>query len=178
MASISLADQLENAIEMMMADPDSAPPRVDLKIGELLGIAAELRLRIKRGGHRGDVGAFPRIRRQGKLSRADVRSAHTILRAWLSSTKGNAINQKRRFIRPLFGGAARAWRHSLQPRRVCRFCSFFALLRRPLPYLWQDVARHNELCGQGARSDRLSSSPAHKFSRPSARTRLPWARHL
>ena len=44
MASISLADQLEDAIEMMIADPDSAPPRVDLKIGELLGIAAELRL--------------------------------------------------------------------------------------------------------------------------------------
>src|ERR1700737_1949748 len=44
MASISLADQLEDAIEMMMAEPDSAPPRVDLKIGELLGIAAELRL--------------------------------------------------------------------------------------------------------------------------------------
>jgi TonB family protein len=44
MASISLADQLEDAIEMMIAEPDSAPPRVDLKIGELLGIAAELRL--------------------------------------------------------------------------------------------------------------------------------------
>jgi TonB family protein len=44
MASISLADQLEDAIEMMIAEPDSAPPRVDLKIGDLLGIAAELRL--------------------------------------------------------------------------------------------------------------------------------------
>src|SRR5271157_799903 len=44
MASVSLADQLEDAIEMMIAEPDSAPPRVDLKIGELLGIAAELRL--------------------------------------------------------------------------------------------------------------------------------------
>jgi protein TonB len=44
MANISLADQLDDAIEMMMAEPDSAPPRVDLKIGELLGIAAELRL--------------------------------------------------------------------------------------------------------------------------------------
>ena len=44
MANISLADQLEDAIEMMIAEPDSAPPRVDLMIGELLGIAAELRL--------------------------------------------------------------------------------------------------------------------------------------
>jgi periplasmic protein TonB len=44
MASISLADQLEDAIEMMIAEPESAPPKVDLKIGELLGIAAELRL--------------------------------------------------------------------------------------------------------------------------------------
>ena len=44
MASISLADQLEDAIEMMIAEPDSAPPKVDLKIGELLGIAAKLRL--------------------------------------------------------------------------------------------------------------------------------------
>jgi periplasmic protein TonB len=40
----SLADQLDDAIEMMMAAPESAPPKVDLKIGELLGIAAELRL--------------------------------------------------------------------------------------------------------------------------------------
>jgi len=44
MASISLADQLADAIERMIAEPDSAPPRADLKIGELLGIAAELRL--------------------------------------------------------------------------------------------------------------------------------------
>ncbi|MGB6384739.1 MAG: energy transducer TonB [Terriglobales bacterium] len=44
MANISLADQLEDAIEMMIAEPDAAPPKVDLKIGELLGIAAELRL--------------------------------------------------------------------------------------------------------------------------------------
>jgi TonB family protein len=44
MASISLADQLEDAMELMIAEPDSAPPKVDLKIGELLGIAAELRL--------------------------------------------------------------------------------------------------------------------------------------
>jgi protein TonB len=44
MSNISLADQLEDAIEMMIAEPDSAPPKVDLKIGELLGIAAELRL--------------------------------------------------------------------------------------------------------------------------------------
>jgi protein TonB len=44
MASISLANQLEDAIEMMIAESDSAPPKVDLKIGELLGIAAELRL--------------------------------------------------------------------------------------------------------------------------------------
>jgi TonB family protein len=39
-----MADQLEDAIEMMIAEPDSAPPKVDLKISELLGIAAELRL--------------------------------------------------------------------------------------------------------------------------------------
>jgi protein TonB len=44
MASISLADQLQDAIEIMIAEPDSAPPEVDLNIGELLGIAAELRL--------------------------------------------------------------------------------------------------------------------------------------
>jgi protein TonB len=44
MDSISLADQLEDAIEMMIAKPDTATPKVDLKIGELLGIAAELRL--------------------------------------------------------------------------------------------------------------------------------------
>ncbi len=44
MSNISLADQLEDAIEMMIAEPDSAPLKVDLKIGELLGIALELRL--------------------------------------------------------------------------------------------------------------------------------------
>jgi protein TonB len=44
MASHSLADQLDEAIEVMIEEPDSAPPTVDLKIGELLGIAAELRL--------------------------------------------------------------------------------------------------------------------------------------
>ena len=44
MANVSLADQLEDAIEMMIAEPDSAPPKVDLRIGELLGIAAELRM--------------------------------------------------------------------------------------------------------------------------------------
>ena len=44
MANISIADQLDDAIEMIIAEPDSAPTRVDLKIGALLGIAAELRL--------------------------------------------------------------------------------------------------------------------------------------
>ncbi len=44
MASNSLADQLDDAIEMMIAEPDSAPPKVDLRIDELLGIAADLRL--------------------------------------------------------------------------------------------------------------------------------------
>jgi periplasmic protein TonB len=44
MANISIADQLDDAIEMIIAEPDSAPPKVDLRIGELLGIAAELRL--------------------------------------------------------------------------------------------------------------------------------------
>ncbi len=43
MASISVADQLDDAIEMMILEADSMPPKVDLKIGELLGIAAELR---------------------------------------------------------------------------------------------------------------------------------------
>jgi len=42
MASISVADQLDDAIEMMIAEADSTP-KVDLKISELLGIAAELR---------------------------------------------------------------------------------------------------------------------------------------
>src|SRR5277367_5110155 len=44
MASISLADQLDDAIERMFTEPDSAPPRVDLATSELLGIAEELRL--------------------------------------------------------------------------------------------------------------------------------------
>ena len=44
MASTSMADQLEDAIEMMIAELESAPPKVDLKISQLLGIAAELRL--------------------------------------------------------------------------------------------------------------------------------------
>jgi TonB family protein len=42
MTNISLADQLDDAIEMMIAE--GAPPKLDLEIGELLGIAAELRL--------------------------------------------------------------------------------------------------------------------------------------
>ena len=42
MASISVADQLDDAIEMMIAEGDSTP-RVDLRISELLGIAEELR---------------------------------------------------------------------------------------------------------------------------------------
>jgi protein TonB len=44
MASTSMADQLEDALEMMIAEPDSRPPKADLKISELLSIAAELRL--------------------------------------------------------------------------------------------------------------------------------------
>lgn len=44
MASISLADQLDAAIVTMIAEPKSAPPKVDLEFGELLGIVAELRL--------------------------------------------------------------------------------------------------------------------------------------
>src|SRR5882762_11304917 len=40
MANISLADQLDDAIAMMIAEPGSAPPKVDLKIGELLGQSA------------------------------------------------------------------------------------------------------------------------------------------
>ncbi len=44
MASISLADQLEDAIERMIAGPDSRPRKVDGNIGELLEIARELLL--------------------------------------------------------------------------------------------------------------------------------------
>jgi protein TonB len=44
MASISLADQFDEAIEMMITQPDSAAPRADLALDELLGIAEELRL--------------------------------------------------------------------------------------------------------------------------------------
>jgi periplasmic protein TonB len=44
MASLSIADRLDDAIEMLIAQPNSAPPKVDLNISELLGIAAELRL--------------------------------------------------------------------------------------------------------------------------------------
>ena len=44
MPSTSLADQLNDAIEIMIAEPEAAPPKVDLMAGELLGIAAELRL--------------------------------------------------------------------------------------------------------------------------------------
>src|ERR1700722_4481002 len=44
MASGSLADQLEDAIDIMMSDRASAPPRADLAIGDLLELAAKLRL--------------------------------------------------------------------------------------------------------------------------------------
>jgi periplasmic protein TonB len=44
MASASLVDQLDDAIEIMLIEPGSPPPKVDLAIGELLGIAAELRM--------------------------------------------------------------------------------------------------------------------------------------
>jgi periplasmic protein TonB len=44
MASVSLADQLDDAIDAMMTDAESAMPQVDLKIGDLLSLAAELRL--------------------------------------------------------------------------------------------------------------------------------------
>jgi periplasmic protein TonB len=43
LANHSLPDQLENAIEMMIAEPHSAPAKVDLRISDLLSIAAELR---------------------------------------------------------------------------------------------------------------------------------------
>jgi len=42
MSSISLADQLEDALTIMIAEPNSAPPKVDLPIGDLLKIATEL----------------------------------------------------------------------------------------------------------------------------------------
>src|SRR5277367_6928051 len=44
MHNTSLADQLEDAIATMIAEPESALPVDDLKIGSLLGIAVELRL--------------------------------------------------------------------------------------------------------------------------------------
>ena len=54
MASISVADQLEDAIQSMIADPDSGVPKADLPkldlpkldplLGEVLGSAAELRV--------------------------------------------------------------------------------------------------------------------------------------
>ncbi len=44
MSSITLADQLDEAIEVMISEPEAALPKADLAIGELLGIAAELRL--------------------------------------------------------------------------------------------------------------------------------------
>jgi len=44
MASLSLADHLDDAIATMIAQPNSTPPRIELNIGELLGIATELRL--------------------------------------------------------------------------------------------------------------------------------------
>lgn len=44
MSSTSLADQLEDAIAIMIAEPKAAPPKADLAIGELLKVAADLRL--------------------------------------------------------------------------------------------------------------------------------------
>ena len=44
MTNTAIADQLDDAIAMMISEPHAAPPKVDLKISELLGIAAELRL--------------------------------------------------------------------------------------------------------------------------------------
>jgi periplasmic protein TonB len=44
MASVSLADELNDAIEMMIAEPDSVPPTLSLQVREILGIAAQLRL--------------------------------------------------------------------------------------------------------------------------------------
>jgi protein TonB len=44
MSDASLADQLDDAIEMMIAEPNSAPPRVDFRMDDLLAIASELRL--------------------------------------------------------------------------------------------------------------------------------------
>src|SRR5271167_4907756 len=43
MADISLADQIDDAIERMIAEPSFAARAVDLDISQLLGIAAELR---------------------------------------------------------------------------------------------------------------------------------------
>ena len=77
MASISVADQLDDAIEMMIAEGDSTP-KVDLRISELLGIAAELRflpdpefraaLKVELLGqnHAGPVAAHVEIRRQAR----------------------------------------------------------------------------------------------------------------
>jgi TonB family protein len=40
----SVAEQLDQAIDQMLSDPDSPLPGVDLEVGALLGIAAELRI--------------------------------------------------------------------------------------------------------------------------------------
>lgn len=44
MSNISVADQLDEAIEAMIAEDVSVPLKADLAMGELLGIAAELRM--------------------------------------------------------------------------------------------------------------------------------------
>jgi TonB family protein len=43
MNSFTIADQLDHAIDALITHSDSAPPAVDWEVGELLGIAAELR---------------------------------------------------------------------------------------------------------------------------------------
>jgi protein TonB len=42
MNSFSFADELDQAVDQLLASPDSEPMHVDLEMGELLGIAAEL----------------------------------------------------------------------------------------------------------------------------------------
>ncbi|MBS1851270.1 MAG: energy transducer TonB [Acidobacteria bacterium] len=44
MNRFTLADQLDHAIDSLLAQPEAAPPVVDLEVAEILGIAAELRM--------------------------------------------------------------------------------------------------------------------------------------
>jgi periplasmic protein TonB len=90
MASLSLADQLDDAIVMMIAQPNSAPPKVDLNISELLGIARELRLtpdpefkaalkaELLGAGCVLPVVVHTRVRSEGEIASADTNLARVL----------------------------------------------------------------------------------------------------